>query len=132
MSSTDPIAEMLTIVRNGFIARKETVLIKRSKVNENILDILKKEAFISNYKSIEDKKQGTIKVYLKYAQDKTPALTGIKRISKPGLRVYVKKDEVKSVLGGIGVALISTSSGIMIDKEAKEKNLGGEVLCEAW
>jgi len=132
MSLTDPIADMLTGVRNGVMAHKEDVLVKRSKVNENILSILKKEGFISNYKPIEDNKQGLLKVYLKYEKDSTPAITGLKRISKPGLRVYIKEKNIKSVYGGIGVAIISTPHGVITEKEAKEKKVGGEVLCHAW
>jgi len=132
MSVTDPIADMLAILRNGLMAHKEVVEVKASKLKENILAILKKEGFISNHKTIDDKKQGLIRVYLKYETDKTPSLVGLKRISRPGLRVYVKADEVKSVLGGIGAALISTPEGVMVDREAKEKKLGGEVLCHVW
>jgi len=132
MPVTDPIADMLVIVKNGVMAGKESVVVKGSKLNENILALLKKEGFILNHKSIEDKKQGTIKVYLRYGKDKRPALTGLRRISKPGLRIYVKNDEIKSVYSGIGVALISTSKGIVTDKEAREKKIGGEILCEIW
>ncbi|MGB2706403.1 MAG: 30S ribosomal protein S8 [Candidatus Omnitrophota bacterium] len=132
MPVTDPIADMLTVLRNGVMAHKESVLVKGSKLNENIMEILKKEGFIANYKSVEDKKQGMIKVYLKYEKDKKPAITGLKRISKPGLRIYAKNDEIKNVYGGIGIALISTSKGVVTDKEAREKKIGGEILCEAW
>lgn len=132
MPVTDPIADMLVIVKNGVMAKKESVIVKGSKLNENILEILKKERFILNYKPIEDKKQGTIKVYLRYEKDKRPALVGLRRVSKPGLRIYVKNDEIKSVYGGIGIALISTSKGVVTDKEAREKKIGGEILCEVW
>ena len=132
MPITDPIADMLTVIRNGCMAHKDTLEVKRSGPNEKILEILKREGFISNYKAIEDKRQGTIKVYLRYEKDSVPALTGLEKVSTPGRRVYVKGKEVKSVFGGIGVALISTSQGILTDKEAREKNLGGEVLCHAW
>lgn len=132
MPVTDPLADMLTVLRNGSMARKESVLVKRSRLAENMLAILKRENFISNYKPIEDNRQGMIKVYLKYEDDKTPSLTGLKRISTPGLRVYVKSMDIKSVYGGIGIALISTSQGVMTDKEAKEKKFGGEILCEVW
>ena len=132
MSVTDPIADMLVILKNGFTAHKEDVLIKGSRRSENILKILKREGFISNYKAIDDKKQGMLKAYLKYEKNHNPFLTGLRRVSKPGRRVYVRSKEVKSVYSGIGIALISTSQGIMTDKEAKEKNLGGEILCEVW
>ncbi len=132
MAITDPIADMLTVLRNGVMAHKKTVEIKRSKLNENILAILKQESFIANYKSIDDKRQGLIKVYVKYGRNNTPALTGVKRISKPGLRIYVKSGKIKSVYGGIGVSLISTPEGIMTNNDAKKKNLGGEILCQVW
>ena len=132
MPVTDPIADMLAALKNAIMAHKEDVLVKRSKLNENIMEILKREGFISNYKAIEDKKQGTLKVYLRYGKDNTPALSGLKRISKPGLRVYIKNKEIKSVYGGIGISLISTPLGVLTGKEAKEKNLGGEVLANVW
>lgn len=132
MPVTDPIADMLAALKNAFMAHKKDVLVKRSKLNENIMEILKRESFISNYKAIEDKKQGTLKVYLRYGKDNTPALTDLKRISKPGLRVYIKNKEIKSVYGGIGISLISTPLGVLTGREAKEKNLGGEVIAKVW
>jgi len=132
MPITDPIADMLTVLRNGVMVHAKEVLVKRSKVNESILEILKKENFITTYKTVEDKKQGLLKTYLKYGKGNEAILTGLKKISKPGRRVYVKTKEIKEVYGGIGVALISTSQGIMTDKEAKEKRLGGEIICQVW
>ena len=132
MPTTDPIADMLSVIRNGVMARKGTVHIKQSKLASSVMKILKEESFILNYKAMDDKKQGRIKVYLKYEKDQTPALTGLKRISKPGRRVYLKNKDIKSVYGGIGIALISTSHGILTDREAKEKKLGGEIICQAW
>ena len=132
MPVTDPISDMLTVVRNGMMAHKGSVMVKRSKLSESVLEIFKREGFISNLKSIDDNKQGMIKVYMKGGKGKSAALTGIKRISKPGLRVYVKSTAIKKVYGGIGVALVSTSKGIMTDREAKEQKLGGEVLCHIW
>ncbi|MCQ9206289.1 MAG: 30S ribosomal protein S8 [Omnitrophica bacterium] len=132
MAVTDPIADMLTIIKNGIMARKKTVFIKRSLLHESMLGILKQEGFIANHKTIEDKLQGIIKVYLKYEKNNTPFLTGLKKISKPGRRVYVKSKEIKRVYGGIGVAIISTSKGLMTDNEAREKKLGGELLCHVW
>ena len=132
MPVTDPIADMLTVLRNGVMSSKEAVEVKRSKMNENILNILKKEGFISNFKAVEDDKQGIIKIYLKYSGEKNPAIKGVKRISKPGLRIYTSTEKIKPVYGGIGSVLISTSQGVMTGKEAKEKNLGGEILCEIW
>jgi len=132
MPVTDPISDMLTVIRNGAMAHKDNVIVKRSKLNERILEILKKEGFIENHKSVDDKKQGIIKVYLKYTKDSASTLTGLKKISKPGLRVYTKNKNIKDVYGGIGVAIISTPMGVMTDKEAKEKKLGGEILCHIW
>jgi len=132
MPATDTIADMLTVIRNGVMAHKDSVLVKGSKISGHILEILKKEGFIANYKVIEDKKQGLIKAYLKYDADKESCLKGLKRISTPGLKVYAKVDEIKSVYGGLGVAIVSTSQGLMTDKEAKEKKVGGEVLCHVW
>ena len=132
MAVTDPIADMLTVVKNGFMARKDAVFVKRSLLHEKMLEILKREGFIANHKTVEDKKQGMIKVYLKYEKNNTPYLTGLKKISKPGRRVYVKSKEIKMVYGGIGVAIISTSEGLMTDSEAREKKLGGELLCHVW
>ncbi len=132
MPVTDPIADMLAILKNGFTAKKEAVFVKRSKITENILDILKKEGFISNFKAIEDSGQGAVKVYLKYDKNNGPALRGLKRVSKPGRRIYKKTEEIRPVYGGIGVAIISTSKGLMTDAKAKESKIGGELICEIW
>jgi len=131
MPVTDPIADMLAIIKNGVRAKKDSIMVKCSKVHLNIFEILKRESFISNYKKVDDNKQGMIKVYLKYDRD-IPSIMGLRRISRPGLRRYSKNEDIKSVYGGLGIALISTPQGIMTDKEAKEKNLGGEILCEMW
>lgn len=132
MAVTDSIADMLTILRNGSFAKKETVEVRGSKLSEEILSIFKKEAFISNYKLMKDNKQGVLRVYLKYAKDGAPAILGIKRISRPGLRIYKKNDELPKVYGGLGISVISTSKGLMTDNEAREKKLGGEVICYIW
>ena len=132
MAITDLTADMLTMIRNASNARKETVEIKRSNLLETVLKILKEESFISNFKPIPDKKQGLIKVYLKYNKDKVPALLDLKRISKPGLRIYKTSKNLPRVLGGVGIAIISTSSGIMTAKDARIKKIGGEVICYAW
>ena len=132
MSVTDPIADMLTIIRNASSAKKEVCEIRNSKLTEEIVKILKKESFISNYKLMKDTKQGKLRIYLKYAKDGEPALMGLKRISRPGLRMYKKTDVLPKVYGGLGVAIISTSTGIMTDNEAREKKVGGEVICYAW
>ena len=132
MAVTDPIADMLTIIRNASSSRKKVLEVKNSRVSEEIVKIFKKEDFVSNYKLIKDSKQGLIRVYLKYAKDGTPGILGIRRISKPGLRIYKKKDDVPKVYGGLGAAVISTSKGIMTDTEARDKGVGGEVICYIW
>ena len=132
MALTDPIADMLTIIRNASSSKKEVCEIRNSLFTEEIVKILKKESFIANYKLIKDTKQGILRIYLKYAKDGTPAIIGLKRISKPGLRIYKKTDLLPKVCGGLGVAIVSTSSGVMTDNEAREKKVGGEVLCYAW
>lgn len=132
MSVTDPIADMITMIRNGSRARKETVDAKASNVCEEILKIFKAKKLISNYKRVDDSRQGILRVYLRYLDGKTQAITEIKRISKPGLRRYVGRDEVPRVLEGIGFAVLSTSKGLVTDKQAKAKGIGGEVMLYAW
>ena len=132
MGVTDPIADALTIIRNASKAKKEVAELRNSKQLEEILKIFKKESFISNYKLIKDSKQGLLRVYLKYDKDGTPAIAGIKRISRPGLRAYKQSDELPKVYGGLGVAVISTSKGLMTDKDARENKIGGEIICYAW
>ncbi len=129
---TDPIADMLTRVRNAHMAGKSKVELPSSKTKEAIAAILKKEGYIRDFELVSDKKQGVLKLYLKYAQNAQGAISGLKRISKPGLRVYVGKEELPRVLNGLGIAIISTSRGVMTDKEAREVGLGGEVICYVW
>ena len=132
MSITDSIAAMLTQIRNANTGGKDKVDVKHSKINEGILNILKKEKFINNFKIIPDQKQGMIRVYLKFDEDGNPVMQGLKRISRPGLRVYAKNKKIPKVFGGLGIAVVSTSYGLMTDAEAREKQLGGEVLCWVW
>jgi len=132
MAVTDSIADMLTIVRNGSRAKMPVVEVRGSKMSEDILTIFKKNEFISNLKLMKDNKQGILRVYLKYYRDGSPSILGIKRISRPGLRVYKKTDELPKVYGGLGLAVISTSKGLMTDAEAREEKLGGEVICYIW
>ncbi|NLB87772.1 MAG: 30S ribosomal protein S8 [Syntrophomonadaceae bacterium] len=132
MVMTDPVADLLTRIRNGNVVMHETVEVPSSNIKLGIVQILKEEGYIKDYEYIEDGKQGIIRIYLKYGQNKEKVITGLKRISKPGLRVYVKKDEVPKVLGGLGTAIISTSQGLMADKTARKKGLGGEVICYIW
>ncbi len=129
---TDPIADFLTRVRNANMAKHDTVEVPSSKLKLAIAEILKKEGFVKDYEYKKDNKQGVLKLYLRYGPDSTRVISGMKRISKPGLRVYAKKDELPKVLGGLGIAIISTSKGVMTDKEARREGIGGEVLCYIW
>ena len=132
MVMTDPIADFLTRIRNANMVMHEKVEIPASKTKNALAEILKNEGFIKDYEQIEDGKQGVIRVYLKYGPNREKVISGLKRISKPGLKVYCKKDEIPKVLGGLGIAIISTSKGIMTDKEARKLGLGGEVICYVW
>ena len=132
MHVTDPVADLLTRIRNANSAKHETVDIPASKVKKAIAEILNEEGYIKGYQVIDDGKQGIIKVTLKYGANKEKVLSGLKRISKPGLRVYASRDELPRVLKGLGIAIISTSQGIMTDKKARAKNIGGEVLAFVW
>lgn len=129
---TDPIADMLTRIRNGNHAKHESVDIPASNIKKELANILLSEGYIKGFDVIEDGKQGIIRVELKYTDDKGRVITGIKRISKPGLRVYVKNDEIPKVLGGLGIAVLSTSKGIQTGKNAKKQGVGGEVICYVW
>ena len=129
---TDPIADMLTRIRNASDAKHDSVDIPASNVKKEIVKILLEEGFVKNYDVIEDGKQGIIRVNLKYGPQSQKVISGIKRISKPGLRVQVKANEVPRVLGGLGIAVISTSKGIMTDKVARKEGVGGEVVCYVW
>lgn len=129
---TDPIADMLTRIRNGNNAKHKSVDVPASKIKKEISEILLKEGYIKNYEVIDDDKQGTIRIDLKYGENNEKVISGIKRISKPGLRVYVHCEDVPKVLGGLGIAVISTSKGILTDKEARKNGVGGEVICYVW
>lgn len=129
---TDPIADMLTRMRNAILIKSEKVDIPASKLKVEIAKILKEEGFIKSYKIIKDKKQGILRITMKYTMENEPVLTGLKRISKPGRRVYVGKDEIPSVMGGVGVAIITTSKGVLSDKACRLQGVGGEVLCYVW
>ncbi len=132
MQITDAIADMLTRIRNASSAKHETVDIPASNIKKDIARILLDEGYIRNVEFIEDSKQGIIRIVLKYTGNKQNVISGIKRISKPGLRVYANKDELPKVLGGLGVAVISTSKGVMTDKRARTEGVGGEVLAFIW
>jgi small subunit ribosomal protein S8 len=132
MSMTDPLADMLTRIRNAGMVKFESVEMPLSTLKAGVAEILKKEGYISGYQVIEDKIQGVSRVDLKYDEDHTGVITGLKRISKPGRRVYVKHDKITKVMSGLGVAIISTSKGIITDREARSQKVGGEILCEVW
>jgi len=132
MNTTDPIADMLTRIRNAGQAKFKTVDIPASNMKKNIAEILFNEGYIKAYEEIENENQGIIRVSLKYSEKGQRAISGLKRISKPGLRIYASKDELPKVLNGLGIALISTSKGVMTDKEARKLGVGGEVLAYIW
>ncbi len=132
MTMTDPIADMLTRIRNANTVGHETVDIPASKIKKSIAGILAEEGYIKGFDVIEDDKQGTIRVQMKYGPDKDKVISGIKKISKPGLKVYAKASDVPRVLGGLGIAIISTSNGVISDKEARKLGVGGEVICYVW
>lgn len=132
MSMSDPIADFLTRIRNAGMVYHDKVEIPASRVKKDMAELLKAEGFIKDVETIQDDKQGVIRLYLKYGPNRERVITGLKRISRPGLRVYTKKDEIPKVLGGLGIAVISTSKGIMTDKQARKEGLGGEVICYIW
>jgi small subunit ribosomal protein S8 len=129
---TDPIGDMLTRIRNGSMAEHEKVDIPSSKLKVRIAELLKEEGFIKNFRLIEDRKQGILRVYLKYGPGQERVITGLRRVSKPGRRLYVAADKIPSVLGGMGVAVLSTPRGVLPDREARRQRVGGEVLCFVW
>jgi small subunit ribosomal protein S8 len=131
MSVSDPIADTLTIIRNAAGARKETVEFPASKLLERMMAIFKKDGYIEDVRSLKDNKQGILKVYLRYENSK-PSIIGLKRVSRPGLRVYTDNDGIPKVLNGLGTAVISSSKGLITDREARKLKIGGEVLCYIW
>ncbi len=132
MSMTDPLADMLTRIRNASTARHEKVDIPASKLKLELARILKEEGYIKNYKLSKDDKQGTIRVFLKYEENKRPVIEGIRRVSKPGRRVYAGNEEIPRMLGGLGISIVSTSRGLMTDQQARQQKVGGEILCSVW
>lgn len=132
MAMTDPIADFLNRIKNGQRARFDKVDIPASRLKTELARILKEEGYIKHYKLIKDNKQGVLRVHLKYSTDREAAVTGIKRISKPSRRVYVGHDEIPRVLNGLGIAILSTSKGIMTDRDARANRVGGEVICSVW
>ena len=132
MSVSDPIADLLTSIRNACKAKHKKVDVPASNVKAEIVRVLLREKYINNYKTMDDKRQGILRIYLKYDAKERPVLQGLQRISKPGRRVYVRRHQIPKVQGGLGTALISTPSGIMTDLEARDEGLGGEYLCRVW
>jgi small subunit ribosomal protein S8 len=134
MTMTDPIADMLTRIRNANSAMFDSVKMPSSKLKESLAKVLQKEGFIASYTvtKLEDKPGAQLEIMLKYSEDRKKTIIGIKRVSKPGLRIYKKSDQMPKVLGGVGVAVVSTSHGLMTDREARKAKLGGEVLCYVW
>ena len=132
MNVTDPIADMLTRIRNASLARHRELTLPSSRIKRDIARILVEEGFIESYATSQDGVQELLTIQLKYVEGKTPVVSGLKRISKPGLRVYARKTEIPRVLGGLGLAILSTSHGIMTGAQARKLNLGGEVLCYVW
>lgn len=132
MSMTDPIADMLTRIRNGITSRHDRIELPSSKLKVEVAKILKSEGFISNFKVVEEGTQPTLRLYLKYSDDGEPVIHGIERISRPGRRVYRGKEEIPQVLGGLGLAIVSTSQGVLSGHDAVRKGVGGEVLCQVW
>ena len=132
MPVTDQVADMLTRIRNANLARHDHVLIPTSKLKLEVAKILKAQGYIQKYDLVDDKRQGQIRIHLRYGSSGKPVITGIRRVSRPGLRVYVDSKAIPRVLGGLGVAVLSTSRGVLTDREARRRRVGGEVLCYVW
>ncbi len=132
MTMTDPVADMLTRIRNAIIASYDTVEVPSSKIKINIVKVLKFEGYIRNYKIVGDSKEDIIVIYLKYNEDKSPVIKGLKKISKPSCRIYSRCKKIPRVLDGLGINIISTSKGIMTDREARRMGTGGEIICSVW
>lgn len=132
MSQTDPIADLIVRIKNASRVKKDTLECPSSVILLNMCEIFKREGFIKDVRQMKDNKQGLLRIYLKYGKDKSPAITGIKRVSKPGRRIYKKMVQVPKILGGMGVAIVSTPKGILTDTECRDNLVGGEVLCYIW
>ena len=129
---SDPLADMLTRIRNGGMVRYETVDVPMSNLKVGVAKVLREEGYIKDYQVIEDNKQGVLRIELKYGPHDERVLSGLRRVSKPGLRQYVKADDIPKVMSGLGISILSTSKGIITDREARRLRIGGEILCEAW
>ena len=132
MSVSDPVADFLTGIRNALRAKLRKVDVPSSRLKTEIAKVLLQERYINNYKMIDDQRQGVLRIYLKYGTDQASVITGIRRVSTPGRRVYMGKDSIPKVMGGLGTGIVSTSRGIMTDRQARETSLGGELLCQVW
>ena len=132
MSLSDPIADMLTRIRNALRARHEVVNVPASKICEGVCRVLKDEGYVADYRRIDDNKQGTLRLTLRYGPKRDPIVRGLKRISRPGLRVYVGVDEIPRIMGGMGTVVLSTSQGLLTGREARRRRIGGEVICAVW
>ena len=132
MGMTDPIADMLTRIRNALMASYDTVDIPSSGLKIDIAKVLKSEGFIKNYKIMDDQRQGIMKIFFKYDENGDPVIGGLKRVSKPGCRIYARNDRIPKVLNGYGINILSTSKGVMTDRQAKKIRVGGEILCSVW
>ena len=132
MSVSDPVADFLTCIRNAIGAKHRKLDVPASRVKTELAKVLLRERFINNFKTMEDSKQGVLRIYLKYTNDETSVITDLKRVSKPGRRVYVGKERIPRVMGGLGGSVLSTSRGRMTDREARDPGLGGELVCQVW
>ena len=132
MSLTDPIADMLTGIRNALLVKKKDVTMPSSRLKVEVVKILKEEGYVKNFKVIDDNKQGNLIITLKYAENNRSVITGLQKISKPGCRIYCKRDAIPKVLDGLGIAIVSTSEGVISGKKCEERGVGGEVLCYIW
>lgn len=132
MGMTDPIADMLTRIRNANLAKQEKVDVPSSNLKLELARVLKEEGYIKNFKLLKDRKQGIVRVYMKYSPEEVRVINGLKRVSSPGNRVYVGADEIPRVMGGLGIAILSTSRGVMADRESRTRNIGGELICYIW
>lgn len=132
MSVTDPIADMLTCLRNAIMAKKKEVIVPSSRMKVEIAKILKDEGFIKNFKVIDNNKQGLLQMWLKYIEDNQTVISGLERVSRPGCRIYCTKETIPRVMNGLGIAIISTSKGILTDRKCRELGVGGEIICKIW
>ena len=132
MSMSDPLADMLTRIRNAGMVRYETVDVPMSNLKVGVAKVLREEGYIKDYQIIEDNRQGVLRIEMKYGPDAEKVISGLRRVSRPGLRKYVKADDIPKVMSGLGISILSTSRGIITDREARRLRIGGEILCEAW